>query len=73
MSAKATIWLFDKYNNIWRLPLFVRQGKIYNSTQSNYQDFRNEADTEAALKCLVKFEHVSILLCILVHNVVQSL
>jgi len=51
MSAKATIWLFDKYNNIWRHPLFVRQGKIYNSTQSNYQDFRNEADTEAALKC----------------------
>ena len=51
ISAEATLWLFDEYNNIWSQPLFVKEGKIYDSSMRTYKDFKDTADIDSALEC----------------------
>lgn len=51
MSAEASIWMFDEYNNIWHQPLFVHHNKIYDSTKVTFSDFKNLTDIDDAIKC----------------------
>ena len=51
ISAEASIWMFDEYNNIWEQPLFVHNNRIYDSTKRNFSEFKNFTDTVDAIKC----------------------
>ena len=49
--ASLTIWMQDVYGKIWAQPLFVTEGKIYDSKEENWDTFKNLTQTDVAEKC----------------------
>jgi hypothetical protein len=50
-SAPISIWLIDTNKNVWEQPLFAPEKKLYNSTRSNMNEFREHTDISTAIKC----------------------
>lgn len=51
LSAEASLWLIDTYGNIWEQPLFIHQGKIYDSKQKTYKEFTEYTNWKSMIKC----------------------
>jgi hypothetical protein len=51
LSAEASFWLIDTYGNTWEQPLFVHQGKIYDSKQKTYREFNDYTNWKEIIKC----------------------
>ena len=49
--ASLTIWMQDVYGKIWAQPLFVTEGKIYDSKEESWDTFKNLTQTDVAEKC----------------------
>ena len=50
-SAEASIWMLDEYNNHWSQPVFIHQGKLYDSSLKTYKEFQNQTNIKDALAC----------------------
>ncbi len=51
LSAELTIWLFDVYKHVWAQPLFIHEGKIYDSKQESMKQYRELTDVATAEQC----------------------
>ena len=51
ISAEVSVWLFDQYGTIWEQPLFIHNGKIYDSHKVTFEQFKDNTNVESALKC----------------------
>ena len=41
----------DVYGKIWAQPLFVAEGKLYDSKEESWDTFKNLTQTDVAEKC----------------------
>ena len=51
IAASLTIWMQDVYGKIWAQPLFVAEGKLYDSKEESWDTFKNLTQTDVAEKC----------------------
>jgi len=50
ISAEASLWLIDTYGNIWEQPIFFHHGKVYDSKQKTYKEFKEQTNWKEIIK-----------------------
>lgn len=50
ISAEAILWLINTYGNIWEQPVFFYHGKVYDSKQKTYKEFKEQTNWKEIIK-----------------------